>query len=68
MESGAEHEEGPKEDAAVKQVEGLMKQDRDRILAAERSGQLVERTWVNCEARKQLAAAGRKMTHRAEVA
>jgi hypothetical protein len=38
MESGAGHQEGPKEDAAVKPVGGLRKRHRDRNLAAERSG------------------------------
>jgi hypothetical protein len=39
MESGAEHQEGPKEDAVVKPVKGRKKRHRDRNLATERSGQ-----------------------------
>jgi hypothetical protein len=62
MESGGKHQEGPKEDAAVKPVRGLREWHRARNLAAERSGQPEERTRGNFGARKELAAAGRKMT------
>jgi hypothetical protein len=44
MESGAEHQEGPKEDAVLKQVKGRKKQHKDRNLAAKCSGQPEEQT------------------------
>jgi hypothetical protein len=68
MESGAEHQEGPKEDAVVKPIGGLRKQHRDWNLAAEHSGQPEERTWRNCGACKELATTSRKMTRHAAVA
>jgi hypothetical protein len=64
MESGMEHQEGPKEDAAVKLARGLRKQHRDWNLAAEHSGQPEERTQGNCGAHKKLATAGRKMINK----
>jgi hypothetical protein len=62
MESGAEHQEDPKEDAAVKPVGGLRNRNRDQNLAAKRSGQPEEQTRGNCGARNELAPASRKMT------
>jgi hypothetical protein len=67
MESGAEHQEGSKEDATVKLVGGLMKWHRDWNLATERSSQPEEWTRGNCGACRELAAAGRKMARHAEV-
>jgi hypothetical protein len=68
METGVEHQEGPKEASAVKPVGGLRKRHRDRNIAAERSGQPEEWTRGNYGARKILAATGRKMTRRAGAA
>jgi hypothetical protein len=65
IQSEAEHQEVPKEHAAVG---GLRKRCRGRNLAAERRQKSKERTRVNCGSRRKLAAAGLKMTHRAEVA
>jgi hypothetical protein len=67
-ESGADHQEVPKEDVAVETGRAPNERHRGRHLAAGRRGQLEERTWENCGSHKKLGAARRKMTHRAGVA
>jgi hypothetical protein len=68
MESGVEHQEVPKEHAAVKAVGGLRKQHEGWNLAAECQHKPEERTQGNCGSQKKLASSGREMTHRAGVA
>jgi hypothetical protein len=62
MESGAEHQEGPKEGAVVEPIKGRKKQHRGR------RGEPKQLTREICGSRKDLADAGRKMTRRAGVA
>jgi hypothetical protein len=66
--SKAEHQEVPKEHAAVKPVGGMRKRRRGRNLAAERRQKPKEWTRVNCGIRRKLATACMKMTHCAKVA
>jgi hypothetical protein len=68
IESEAEHEKFPKEQAAMKPVGGLMKRHRGRNLVAERLQKPKEMTWGDCGSLKQLAAVGMRTTRRAEVA
>jgi hypothetical protein len=67
-ESGAVHEEVPKEHAAVKPVGGLRKWHRGQHLAAGRHGQPEEGTWGNYGFWKKLVAARGRMTRHAGVA
>jgi hypothetical protein len=62
MQSEAEHQKVPKEQAAVKPVGGLRKRHRSQNLAAERRQKPKERTRVNCASQKKSAAAGMKTT------
>jgi hypothetical protein len=68
MQSVEEHQEIPKEDAAVKPVKGRKKRRRGRKLTAGRPGELNELTRSDYGSGKKLAAACRKMTRRAAVA
>jgi hypothetical protein len=63
----AEHQEIPKEEAAVMPVRGLTKQQRDRNLAAGRRQKLKGRIQASCESRRRLTVAG-NMTRRATLA
>jgi hypothetical protein len=60
MQSKAEHQDVPKEQVVVKPVGGLKKRHRGRNLVAERRWKPKERTRVNCEAWRKLAAASMK--------
>jgi hypothetical protein len=62
MQSRVEHQEIPKEHAAMKPIRGLRKRHRGWHLATGRQSKPEERTWGNCRSRKKLAAVGRKMT------
>jgi hypothetical protein len=64
----SEHQEAPKEDAAVKTVRALKKRHGDRLLALERRRKPKKRTQGSGGSCKKLAAARRGMTRRAEVA
>jgi hypothetical protein len=68
MQSIGEHQEVPKEEAAVRSSGALKKRHRDRNQAAERRQKPKERNRGNCGYRKRLAVAGRKMIRRARVA
>jgi hypothetical protein len=68
MQSAEEHQEIPKEDAAVMSVGGLKKRRRDRNLAAGRRQNPKRRIQANCESKKRLAAACKKITRHATVA
>jgi hypothetical protein len=63
-----EHQEIPKEDAAVMQVRGLRKGRRDRNLAARRHQKPKGRIQASCESRRRLTVAGKKIAHHATVA
>jgi hypothetical protein len=68
MQSIEKHQEIPKEDSTVMPVEGLRKRRRVWNLAAEHCQKWKERTRGNSGSRRKLAAACRKMPHRAKVA
>jgi hypothetical protein len=68
MQSVEEHQEIPKEEAALMLVRGLRKRRRDRNLAAERRQKSKRRIRASCESRRRLTVVGKKMTHRATVA
>jgi hypothetical protein len=68
MESKAEHQEVPTEDAIVKPVEGRKKRHRGRHLAAGRCGEPKELTRGHCGFQRKLAATCRKVSHRAAMA
>jgi hypothetical protein len=68
MQSVDEHQEIPEEDAAVMPVGGLKKRRRDWNLAAGRRQKPKGRIQANCESRRRLTVAGKKMTHHATVA
>jgi hypothetical protein len=67
-ETSVEHQEIPKEDATVIPVGGLSKRRRDRNLAAGRRQKPKKRIQANCESKRRLTVAGRKMTRHATVA
>jgi hypothetical protein len=68
MQSVEEHQEIPKEDAAVMPVGGLRKRHRDRNLAAGRHRKPKRRIQATCESRRRLIVAGKKITRHATVA
>jgi hypothetical protein len=68
MQSVAEHQEVPREDAAVIPVGGLRKQRRGRKQAAGRREEPKERNRGICGSREKLAATCRKVSRRATVA
>jgi hypothetical protein len=68
MQSVAEHQEVPKEEAAVMPVGGPRKRRRDKYLAAGHCEKPKGRIQASCESQKQLTVAGRKMTHCVRVA
>jgi hypothetical protein len=68
MQSIAEHQEVPKEEAAAMPVRGLRKRCRDRNLTAGRRQKGKGRIQASCESQKRLTVSGRKMTCRARVA
>jgi hypothetical protein len=68
MQSVEEHQENPKEDAAVMPVGGLRKRRRDPNLAAGHRQKPKGRIRSSCESRRRWSAASRKMTHRVTVA
>jgi hypothetical protein len=68
MQSGGEHQEVPKEEAAVMPVGDLMKQVRDWNLAAGRRQKPKGRIQAICESQKKLTVANRKVSHRAALA
>jgi hypothetical protein len=68
MQSVEEHQEIPKEDAAVMPVRGLTKRRRDRYLAASRRQKQKGRIQASGESRRRLTVADKKMTRRATVA
>jgi hypothetical protein len=68
MQSAEEHQEFPKEDAAVMPVRGLKKRRRDRNLAAGRRQKPKKRIRASCESKRRSAAACRKVSRRARVA
>jgi hypothetical protein len=68
MQSAEEHQEFPKEDAAVMPVGEPRKRRRDRNLAAGRRQKPKRSFQASCEYKKRSAAARRKMTRRATVA
>jgi hypothetical protein len=68
MQSMEEHQEIPKEKAVVKPIKGRKKRHRDRKPAAGRRGEPDELTRGDCGSGKKLAAACKKITHRATVA
>jgi hypothetical protein len=68
MQSIGEHQEVPKEEAAVMPVGGLRKRRRDRNLAAGRRQKPKRRIQASCESRRRLTVTGRKMTRHARVA
>jgi hypothetical protein len=68
MQSVEEHQEVPKEEAAMMPVGGLRKRRRDRNLAAGCSQNLQGRIQASCESGRRLTVAGRKMTRHATVA
>jgi hypothetical protein len=63
-----EHQEIPKEEAAVMPVGGLRKWRRDWNLAAGRRQKPKGRFQASCESRSRLTVAGKKMTRRATMA
>jgi hypothetical protein len=65
--SEAGHQKVPNGDAAGETGSGPNKRHKGRHLAAERRQKPKEKTRGNCGSRKQLTAAGRKMTRRAGV-
>jgi hypothetical protein len=67
MPSVGEHQEVPKEDAAVMPVGGLGKWRRDRNLASGRRQKPKGRIQASCESRRKSTVAGRNMTRRATV-
>jgi hypothetical protein len=67
IESEAEHEEVPKEEAAVKTGRALKERHGDGHLAVSRRGKPKKRTQGNGRSRKKLAVARRWMTRRARV-
>jgi hypothetical protein len=67
-ESETEHKKVPKEHATVKPVGGLRKRHGGWNLAAKGHDQPEKRTQGNCGSRKQLTAAGRKVTRHAGMA
>jgi hypothetical protein len=68
MQSAEEHQEIPKEDAAVMPVGELRKRRRDRNLAAGRRQKPKRRIQVTCESWRRLIVSGKKITRRATVA
>jgi hypothetical protein len=68
MQSVEEHQEIPKEEAAVMPIGELRKQRRDRNLAAGRGQKPKGRIHASSESRRRLTVASRKMTHYATVA
>jgi hypothetical protein len=68
MQSVAEHQEVPREDAAVMPVRGLRKQRRGRKQAAGRREEPEKLNRGMCGSREKLAAACRKVSRRATVA
>jgi hypothetical protein len=68
MQSVAEHQMAPKEDAIVKPVKGRKKRHRGRKLAAGRHGEPKELTRSDCGSGRKLAAACRKVSSCATVA
>jgi hypothetical protein len=68
MQSVAEHQEVPREDAAVMPVRQLRKQRRGRKQAAGRREEPKELNRGICGSREKLAATCRKVSHRATVA
>jgi hypothetical protein len=68
MQSAEEHQEIPKEDAAVMPVGGLRKRRRDRNLAAGRPQKPKKRIQATFEFKRRSAAACRKVSRRARVA
>jgi hypothetical protein len=68
MQSMEEHQEIPKEEAAVMPVRGLRKRCRDQNLATERRQKSKKRIQANCESTRRLTVAGKKMTRRVTVA
>jgi hypothetical protein len=68
VESVAEHEEIPKEEASVQTSRALKKRYGDRHLSVKRRGQRKKRTQGNGVSRKNLPAARRGFTRRAGVA
>jgi hypothetical protein len=67
MQSVEEHQEIPKEEAAVIPVGGLRKRRREQNLAAGRRQKPKGRTHASCESRRRPTIAGKKMTRRAIV-
>jgi hypothetical protein len=63
-----EHQEIPKEDAAVMPVRALRKLRRGRNLAAGRRQKPKGRIRASCESSRRLTVAGRKVSRRAEMA
>jgi hypothetical protein len=68
MQSAEEHQDIPKEDAAVMPVGGLRKRRRDRNLAAGRRQKPKKRIRASCESKRRSATACKKITRRATVA
>jgi hypothetical protein len=68
MQSVAEHQVSPKEDAVVKPVKGRKKRHRSRKPTAGRRGEPKELTRSDCGSGKKLAAACRKVSSYATVA
>jgi hypothetical protein len=68
MQSMEEHQEIPKEKAALMPVGGLRKRRRGRNLAAGRRQKPKGRIQASCESRSRLTVASKKMTRRATVA
>jgi hypothetical protein len=67
IESEAEHQEVPKEEATVMPVGGLGKRRRDRNLAAECRQKPKEWTWAYCGSWKRVTVGSRGMTHCAKT-
>jgi hypothetical protein len=68
MQYVGEHQEVPKEEAAVMAVGGLRKRRRDQTLAMRRHQKTKGRIRASRELWKKLAVSRREMTHRAKVA
>jgi hypothetical protein len=68
MQSSGEHQNVPKEGVAVKSSRTTKKRHRGRNLAAGRRGEPKDLTRGDCESRRKLAAACRKVARRAAVA
>jgi hypothetical protein len=68
IQSIGDHQEVPKEEAAIMLVGGLRKRRRDWNLAARRHQKPKVRIQASCESRKRLTIAYRKMTRHARVA